>query len=102
MAARAETSAGLGDKSPEQITQRPSLDFPLHEFIRIIHEGICQALYVQNHGAIGQDLVACRGGALPVSRASSRRTVWANVAPATLTSQGRPEVADRAVPGRLT
>ena len=37
--------------SPEQISQRLKVDFPDHESMRISHEAICQALYVQSCGA---------------------------------------------------
>jgi IS30 family transposase len=87
--------------SPEQIARRITLDFPDDESMRISHEAIYQALYVQSRGALKRDLVTClrRGRALRVPRARSRPKAWAHVTPETLISQRPPEVADRAVPG---
>jgi IS30 family transposase len=69
--------------------------------MRITHEAIYQALYVQSRGALKRDLVTClrRGRALRVPRARSRQKAWAHVTPETLISARPPEAADRAVPG---
>ena len=69
--------------------------------MRISHEAIYQALYVETRGALKRDLVSClrRGRALRVPRARTRQKAWAHVTPETLISQRPPEVADRAVPG---
>ena len=87
--------------SPEQIARRLPLDFPDDETMRISHEAIYQALYVEARGALKRDLVSClrRGRALRVPRARTRSKAWAHVTPETLISQRPPEVADRAVPG---
>ena len=47
--------------SPEQISNRLRVDFPYDESMRISHEAIYQALYVQGRGALRRDLSACRG-----------------------------------------
>lgn len=87
--------------SPEQIARRLRVDFPDDETMRISHEAIYQALYVETRGALKRDLVSClrRGRALRVPRARTRQKAWAHVTPETLISQRPPEVADRAVPG---
>jgi IS30 family transposase len=87
--------------SPEQIARRLPMDFPDDETMRISHEAIYQALYVETRGALKRDLVGClrRGRALRVPRARTRQKAWAHVTPETLISQRPPEVADRAVPG---
>jgi len=87
--------------NPEQIAHRIMLDFPDDESMRISHEAIYQALYVQSRGALTRELVTClrRGRALRVPRARTRQKAWAHVTPETLISQRPPEVADRAVPG---
>lgn len=87
--------------SPEQISHRLKVDFPEDESMRISHEAICQALYVQSRGALKRELVAClrTGRALRVPRARTRRKAWAHVSPEVMISE-RPAVAeDRAVPG---
>jgi IS30 family transposase len=60
--------------SPEQIARRIRLDFPDDESMRISHEAIYQALYVQGRGALRRELVAClrTGRALRVPRARTR------------------------------
>ena len=60
--------------SPEQIAKRLRVDFPDDESMRISHEAIYQALYVQGRGALKRELVAClrTGRALRVPRARSR------------------------------
>jgi len=62
--------------SPEQISHRLKLDFPDDESMRISHEAIYQALFVQSRGALKRDLVAClrTGRALrgPRSRVGAR------------------------------
>lgn len=87
--------------SPEQIARRLPVEFPDDETMRISHEAIYQALYVESRGALKRDLVSClrRGRALRVPRARTRSKAWAHVTPETLISQRPPEVADRAVPG---
>ena len=61
--------------SPQQIAHRLPLDFPDDESMRISHEAIHQALYVQGRGALKRELVAClrTGRALRVPRARARR-----------------------------
>ena len=87
--------------SPEQISNRLKADFPDDESMRISHEAIYQALYVQGRGALKRELVLHlrTGRALRVPRARSKRQSWAHVTEETLISKRPPEVADRAVPG---
>jgi transposase len=61
--------------SPEQIVNRLPVDFPDDECMRISHEAIYQALYVQGRGALKRELVAClrTGRALRVPRAGQGR-----------------------------
>ena len=57
--------------SPEQIANRLRVDFPDDGSMRLSHEAIYQALYVQGRGALRRELVAClrTGRALRVPRA---------------------------------
>ncbi len=45
--------------SPEQIAHRLRFDFPEDPTMRISHEAIYQALYIQGRGALRRDLTAC-------------------------------------------
>ena len=85
----AGTGAGSKAWSPEQIANRLKLDFPDDESMRISHEAIYQALYVEGRGALKRELVAClrTGRALRVPRARSRQKAWAHVTPEVLISE---------------
>jgi len=87
--------------SPQQISQRLRLDFPDDGSMRISHEAIYQALYIQGRGALRRELTAClrTGRALRVPRERSRSRGKSFVAPEILISERPAEVADRAVPG---
>ncbi len=87
--------------SPEQIASRLQVDFPDDPSMRISHEAIYQALYVQGRGALKRELVAClrTGRALRVPRARARQKAWAHVTPEVMISERPAEVVDRAVPG---
>ncbi|MEV0238190.1 IS30 family transposase [Nonomuraea sp. NPDC050786] len=87
--------------SPEQISDRLKADFPEDESMRISHEAIYQALFIQGRGALKRELVAClrTGRALRVPRARSRRQTSGHVTPDVVISQRPAEVEDRAVPG---
>jgi IS30 family transposase len=87
--------------SPEQIAKRLPIDFPDDASMRISHEAIYQALYVQGRGALQRELVAClrTGRALRVPRARTRQKAWGHVTPDVLISERPAEVEDRAVPG---
>ena len=62
--------------SPEQIANRIKLDFPDDESMRISHEAIYQALYIESRGALKRELVWClrTGRALRAPRERSRRS----------------------------
>jgi IS30 family transposase len=87
--------------SPEQIANRLPIEFPADGSMRISHEAIYQALYVQGRGALRRELTAClrTGRALRVPRARSRGRGKTFVSPEILISQRPAEAADRAVPG---
>jgi IS30 family transposase len=87
--------------SPEQIARRLRADFPGDETMRVSHETIYQALYVQGRGALRRELTAClrTGRALRVPRARCRGRGKSLVAPEVMIAQRPSEAADRAVPG---
>lgn len=87
--------------SPEQIARRLRLDFPDDGTMRISHEAIYQALYVQGRGALRRELTTClrTGRALRVPRARSRGRGKSHVGPEVLISERPAEAVDRAVPG---
>ena len=87
--------------SPEQIAHRLVVDFPHDETMRISHEALYQALYVQGRGALRRELTAClrTGRALRVPRARTKGRGKKFVTPEVMISERPAEVADRAVPG---
>lgn len=87
--------------SPEQISARLRVDFPDDETMRISHEAIYQALYIQGRGGLKRELVAClrTGRALRVPRARTEQRGKKFVTPELLISERPAEVEDRAVPG---
>ena len=87
--------------SPEQIANRLRVDFPDDESMRISHEAIYQALYVQGRGALRRELTAClrTGRALRVPRARTRGRGKKFVTPEIMISERPAEAEDRAVPG---
>ena len=87
--------------SPEQIANRLQVDFPDDPSMRISHEAIYQALYIQGRGALRRELVSClrTGRALRVPRARAQAKAWAHVSEDVMISSRPAEVQDRAVPG---
>jgi transposase, IS30 family len=102
---RVEVQDRLIDKlSPEQIEHRLQVDFPDELQMRVSHEAIYQALYVQGRGALRRELVAClrTGRALrePRRHAARQRAARGETRiPGKLMISQRPDIADRAVPG---
>ena len=87
--------------SPEQISQRLKVDFPGDLTMRISHEAIYQALYIQGRGALRRELSAClrSGRALRLPRERARNRGKAFIADALMISDRPAEIDDRAVPG---
>ena len=87
--------------SPEQISHRLRVDFPDDDSMRISHEAIYQALYIESRGALKRELVAClrTGRALRVPRARAQQKAWAHVTPEVMISERPDEADDRSVPG---
>ena len=87
--------------SPEQIANRLRVDFPDDESMRISHESIYQALYVQGRGALRRELATClrTGRALRVPRVRTRGRGKKFIRPEVMISERPAEAGDRAVPG---
>ena len=86
--------------SPEQISRRIKVEYPDDEQMRISHEAIYQALYVQGRGALRQELAVClrTGRTLrkPRRRVDQRRE---RIKDKVMIADRPAEAADRAVPG---
>lgn len=86
--------------SPEQISRRLLVDFPAESEMRVSHEAIYQALYVQGRGALRRELALClrTGRTLrkPRRRVAERR---GRIAGMINISERPAEIEDRAVPG---
>ncbi|GAV34592.1 hypothetical protein ROTAS13_02260 [Roseomonas sp. TAS13] len=87
--------------SPQQIAARLRLDHPDDEGMRISHEAIYQALYVQGRGALKRELTQClrTGRALRVSQARTAGRGKSFITPQIMISERPAEATDRAVPG---
>ena len=87
--------------SPEQIAQRLKVDFPEDPTMRISHEAIYQALYIQGRGALKRELSAClrSGRALRLPRERARNRGKSFVGDGLMISDRPADVGDRAVPG---
>jgi transposase, IS30 family len=100
----AEVNKGLTLKwSPQQISTRLRMDFPDNEAMRVSHEALYQALFVQAKGQLKARLIGRlrRGKIRRVSRAE-RRAITENkqaIPGMVMITERPPEVADRAVPG---
>lgn len=87
--------------SPEQIACRLRVDFPDDESMRISHEAIYRALFIEGRGALKRELVTClrTGRALREPRARSRNKPQGHVTADVVLSERPAEADDRAVPG---
>jgi len=87
--------------SPEQIAHRLPVDFPHDESMRISHEAIYQALYVQARGALKRELVTClrTGRALRVPRARTTQRRDGFISPEVTISARPAEVRTAPCPG---
>jgi len=87
--------------SPEQISRRLRLQFPEQPQMRVTHETIYQALYVQGRGELRRELARClrtgRAVRRPQRRPDQRRQRFQ--APMLMISERPAEAEDRAVPG---
>jgi IS30 family transposase len=88
------------EHSPEQISARLKIDFPDDAEMRVSHEAIYQALYVQGRGGLRRDLhqrLRTGRGLRKTRRATGERR--GKIPGMVNISERPPEVEDRAVPG---
>jgi IS30 family transposase len=87
-------------RSPEQISGRLVLEFPDDPEMRVSHETIYQALFVQGRGGLNRELTAClrtgRAVRRPRRQVGQRR---GGIVDKVMISDRPAEVEDRAVPG---
>jgi transposase, IS30 family len=99
LAARVQTDLRKR-RSPEQICRRLIKKFPDDPEMRVSHETIYQALFVQGRGGLRRELAAClrtgRAVRRPRRQAGQRRGA---IVDKVMISERPAEVADRAVPG---
>src|SRR4051795_13693399 len=91
-----------GDHSPEQIAGWLRLRYPDNEAMRVSHETIYRALYVQARGTLRRELTRHlrRGRSRRYARSqSSKGQGQGKLAGMVMISERPPEVEDRAVPG---
>ena len=86
---------------PRTDRDRLPIDFPEDTSMRISHEAIYQALYIQGRGALRRELTAClrTGRALRVPRERTRGRGKSFITPEILISERPATVDDRAIPG---
>jgi IS30 family transposase len=96
----AEVQAGLARRwSPQQIARRLQIDFPDDLMMRISHETIYRALFVQSRGELRRQLAANLRCGRTTRRQQGRVDRRGQIVDMVAISQRPPEVEDRAVPG---
>ena len=98
---RQEVQSRLGLRhSPEQIATRLRIDFPDDLEMRVSHEAIYQAIYVQGRGSLRRELHQCLRTKRAVRRSQHLPGTRQGRIPNMVNISERPaEVEDRAVPG---
>ena len=83
--------------SPQQIAHRLRIEYPDDDSMRVSHEAIYQALYIQGRGALRRELTAClrTGRALRAPRARRRGRGKEFVGPDIMISERPAEAEDR-------
>jgi IS30 family transposase len=96
----AEVEAGLERRwSPQQISRRLRIDYPDDASMRISHETIYRALFVQSRGELRRQLTANLRSGRTSRRPQGRVEHRGRIPDMVPISQRPPEVQDRAVPG---
>jgi transposase, IS30 family len=85
--------------SPQQIAARLRIEFPGDPMMRVRHETIYQALYVQGRGELRRELARCLRTGRAKRRPRDRGEHTGRIKGMVMISQRPAEAADRAVPG---
>ena len=97
---REYVQTGLGaEHSPEQISLRLRRDFPDDAEMRVSHETIYQALYVEGRGELKRELVKALRTGRTLRRPQSRTHTQSRIKDMIMIADRPAEVADRVVPG---
>jgi IS30 family transposase len=85
--------------SPVQIARRLRIEFPGDPMMRVSHETIYQALYVQGRGELRRELARCLRTGRAKRRPRGRDGRSGHIKDMVMISERPPEAEDRAVPG---
>jgi IS30 family transposase len=85
--------------SPEEISRRLRIEFADDPLMRVSHETICQALFVQGRGELRRELARCLRTGRVTRRARQRPDNTGRIRDMVMISERPAEAADRAVPG---
>jgi transposase, IS30 family len=85
--------------SPRQISRRLRIEFPGDPMMRVSHETIYQALYVQGRGELRRELARCLRTGRAKRRPRGRDGRSGHIKDMVLISERPAEAGDRAVPG---
>jgi IS30 family transposase len=96
----AQVTAWLGEWwSPQQISRRLRIEFPHDPMMRVSHETIYQALYVQGRGELRRELARCLRTGRAKRRPRGRGENTGRIKDMVMISERPAKAADRAVPG---
>ncbi len=97
---RAQVEALLHARwSPQQISARLRVDYPHDLTMRVSHETIYRALFVQSRGALRKELTACLRSGRTRRRPHGRKDPGGYIRDLVLIADRPAEIEDRAVPG---
>jgi IS30 family transposase len=85
--------------SPQQISRRLRIEFPGDPMMRVSHETIYQALYVQGRGELRRELARCLRTGRAKRRPRGRDGRSGHIKGMVMISERPAEAGDRAVPG---
>ena len=85
--------------SPQEISRRLPIEFPGDPLMRVSHETIYQALFVQGRGELRRELARCLRTGRAKRRARHRPDNTGRIPNMVMISERPAEVDDRAVPG---